>query len=86
MPEVNQFTYKYDEVVTLLIKKAGLHEGKWQLIMNFAMTGANIGSGPNDVVPAAIVGITNIGIQRATPESPAPLTDDAAVVNPASTS
>jgi hypothetical protein len=85
MPEASQYIFKYGEVVELLIKKAGLHEGKWQLIMNFGLTGANVGPGPNDVVPAAILGVTNIGLQRATPESPPALTVDAAVVNPAST-
>jgi len=85
MPEINQYTFPYQEVVEALIKKAGLHEGKWQLTMSFGLSGANVGTTGTDVVPAAIVPITGIGLQKAKADSPAALTVDAAVVNPAST-
>ena len=40
----------------------------------------NVGTGPDDLLPAAIVPVGGIGIQKA--EAPNNLTVDAAVVNP----
>jgi hypothetical protein len=82
MPEINQYTFKYKEVVEALIKQAGLHEDKWQLVMQFGLAGANMGPTPEDVVPGAALAITAIGLQKATPESPEALVADAAAVNP----
>jgi hypothetical protein len=85
MPEVNQYTFKHQEVLELLIKKAGLHEGKWQLIVTFGFTPANMGPTADQVVPGVAVSIQNLGLQKAQPGSPEALTADAAVVNPSST-
>jgi hypothetical protein len=85
MAEVNQYVFKYQEVLEALIKKASLHEGKWQLFMIFGLAAANMGPNPAEVVPGAAVAVTSIGLQRATPDSPVALTIDASVVNPAST-
>ena len=85
MPEINQYMFKHQEVLEALIKKAGLHEGKWQLVVNFGLAGINMGPTAAEIVPGAAVAITGIGLQRATPDSPVALTADAAVVNPAST-
>ena len=83
MPEVNQIFFKYQELVEVMIKKAGLHEGRWQLVMALGLTGANMGPSSADMVPGAAVAITGVGLQKATPESPESLTLDAAKVNPA---
>ena len=85
MPEVNQYTFKYPEVIEALVKMAGLHEGKWQLVMSFGLAAANMGPTAAELVPGAAVAVTGIGLQKATPESPESLTVDAAIVNPAST-
>jgi len=85
MPEVNQYTFKYQEVLEALIKKADLHDGKWQLIMTFGLVAANMGATAAELVPGAAIAVTGIGLQKAGPESPEALTADAAVVNPAST-
>lgn len=85
MPEANQYLFKHQEVLELLIKKAGLHEGKWQLIVAFGFTPANMGTTDDQVVPGVAVGIQNIGLLKAQPESPKALTADAAVINPSST-
>jgi len=84
MPEIKQYTFNYQEVLEALIKKAGLHEGRWQLIMSFGLAGANMGPTPAELVPGAAVAVTSIGLQRATHDSPEVLTADAAIVNPAS--
>lgn len=82
MPEVNQYSFTYKEIAELLVKQAGLHKGRWQIFLSFGLSGANIGPSEDQIVPAAIVGATAIGLLRATPESPPALTVDAAEVNP----
>ncbi len=85
MPEIDQYTFRHREVAEALIKKAGLHEGKWQLVMQFGLAGLNIGPSPGDAVPGAAVGVVSIGLQRAKPDSPESLVADAAAINPPST-
>jgi hypothetical protein len=85
MPEINSYSFKYQEVIEALIKKAGLHEGKWQLTMTFGLAAANMGPNQEELVPGAAVAVTSIGLQKASSESPDVLTADAAAVNPAST-
>ena len=82
MPEINQYQFKYQEVVEALIKQAGLHEGRWQLVMNFGLAAANMGPNNSDLVPGAAVAVAGIGLLRANPGSPPALTADASVVNP----
>ncbi len=84
MPEVTQYTFKYPEVLEALIKKAGLREGRWQLIMTFGLAGVNVGPTPEEMVPGAAIAVASIGLTKATPESPEALVLDASVVNPAS--
>ena len=83
MPETSQVTFAHKEVLELLIKRANIHEGKWMLSVTFAFSGANIGPTPDQVIPAAVVGIQSLGIQKAQPDSPDSLVLDAAIINPA---
>jgi hypothetical protein len=85
MPEVDQYSFSYQEILELLVKKAGLHEGKWQLNLSFGFTAGNMGPTPPELVPGAIVAVTGVGLSRAKPDSPEALTIDAAKANPAST-
>jgi hypothetical protein len=85
MPEASQYTFKYQEVLAALIKQAGLHEGRWQLVMTFGLAAANMGPTDSELVPGAAVAVTSIGLHKASAEAPPALTADAAVVNPAST-
>ena len=82
MAEVNQITFSYKELAEVLVKKEGIHEGLWGIWVEFGVKGANIGSDPErgDLLPAAIIPIVKIGIQRFKEESQ--LTVDAAKVNP----
>lgn len=84
MPEVNQYIFKYQEILEALVKKADLHEGRWQLILTFGIAGANMGPTPADMVPGAAIAVTGIGLQKANQDSPEALVIDAAKVNPAS--
>jgi hypothetical protein len=54
MPEPSQLMFKYQEVLEALIKKADLHEGKWQLILNFGLgvgLGVGFGFGAGNIGP-----------------------------------
>jgi hypothetical protein len=86
MPEVNQFTWSHKELATLLLKEAGIHEGRWFLMMNFSFAGGNFGPSDDQMSPGVVVTTTSIGIQRVLPDqkTPAALTIDAAEVNPVS--
>ena len=82
MAEVKQITFSYKEVAEALVRKEGLHEGLWGIFVEFGIHGANIGTDPEkgDLMPAAIVPILKLGIQRFEEESQ--LTVDASKVNP----
>lgn len=83
MPEASQYLFAHKELVELMIKKAGIHEGKWVLLVNFGFTAINGGPSPDQMVPAAVVGVQSIGIQKAALDSPSGLVVDAGEVNPA---
>lgn len=85
MADPTQFTWRHKELVELLVKEAGLHEGRWWLMVNFAMGPGNFGPSEEQINPGMVVGIGSIGIQREMPDQKAPsgLVVDAAEVNPA---
>jgi hypothetical protein len=78
--ETQQFMFGYQEVVAALIKKQGLHEGIWQLAIQFGIGASNIQNPNGEVAPAAIVPVVKIGLQRVSELSP--LAVDAAKENP----
>jgi len=82
MAEVSMYSFTHQEVAAALVKQQGIHEGIWGIYIEFGFGAGNIGQAPNDtnLVPAAIIPITKIGIQRF-PE-PNNLTVDAEKVNP----
>jgi hypothetical protein len=82
MPEINQVMYKHRELVELLIKHAGLHEGRWILMANFGFSAGNFGPSNDQMSPGAVVALTHLGLQRAQPDTPEEMSVDAAVVNP----
>jgi hypothetical protein len=81
MPEVTQIAFKHAEIVELLIKKQGIHEGIWGLFVKFGLNASNIGPNETELMPAAILGVLEIGLQKFDKESNLAL--DAAKVNPA---
>jgi hypothetical protein len=80
MAEVTQYMYKLKELAVLLLKDQKIHEGHWQLAVNFGFGAANIGQSEAELAPAAVVPVLAIGIQRF-PEK-TPMSVDAAEVNP----
>jgi hypothetical protein len=79
MAQTKQITFSYREVAEALLKKQGIHEGVWGIYIRFGIKGANIGELGEDLTPAAIVPILEIGIQRFETENN--LTVDATQVN-----
>ena len=81
MVQPKEIVFTYQEIVECLLKKQNIHEGLWGLRIGFGLGASNVSMGNEDAyVPAAIVPVTEIGIQRF--EKPSNLTVDAASVNP----
>jgi hypothetical protein len=80
MAEVNQYSFTLKEAAEALIKKQGLHEGLWSIYFEFGLSGATIQDASGQALPAAIVPIIKLGLQRV--EEPTPLSVNAAQVNP----
>lgn len=80
MGEPTQITFKHAEIVELLLKKHGIHEGIWGLFIKFGLNASNVGPTEAEVMPAAIIAVLEIGLQKFDKESNIAL--DAAKVNP----
>lgn len=87
MAEIKTLTLSHKEVVEALIKFQDIHEGIWQLYIEFGIAAANVGvgkdqAGKDQASPAAIVPVQKIGLHKVDEENPLSL--DASKVNPAS--
>jgi hypothetical protein len=80
MVESNQIVYTYKELATLLVKDRGIHAGFWGIYAKFAFQALNLGRTPSDLLPAAIIPILEIGLQKFDKETN--LSVNAAEVNP----
>jgi hypothetical protein len=81
MPETNQLIFSFKEIVTALIKAHDIHEGIWGLFVNFGISAQNIGPNENELRPAAMIPILQLGLLKFDKETN--LSVDAAKVNPA---
>lgn len=80
MAEVKQYIFSYKEIAQALVEKMDLHEGHWGIYMEFGIQGANVGRGEDEWIPAALIPVLKVGIQRF--DKPNSLTVDASQVNP----
>jgi hypothetical protein len=80
MSEVSSYNFNHKEVVEALIKHQQLHEGIWQLTVEFGMAAQNIGANEQELKPVAILAILKLGLLRVEKESS--IAADAAKVNP----
>ena len=80
MAEPIQIAFTHKEVVEALLKRQGIHEGLWGICVRFGIKGANVGASDSDLMPAAIVPVLQIGLQKVQKETN--LSVDAAKVNP----
>lgn len=83
MAEIDQYTFTHSEVVAALIKEQGIHEGIWNLVVEFGLAAVNMGPSEDQLFPTAIVPVQKIGIVRG--DKLSKLSVDAATVNPAIT-
>ncbi len=83
MAEPRQLTFSYQELAEILVKQQGIHEGLWGIYAEFGLGAANVPA-PGGSVPAAVIPLQRMGIQKFDIEVEG-LTVDAAVVNPATT-
>lgn len=67
------------QLAELLVKHYGLHEGLFNLVIEFKIGVGPVGKEPN-TIPGATVGFAKVALARA--DSPGPATIDAAKVNP----
>lgn len=68
------------EVATLLVRHYGYHEGMWDVAIELAIGLGPMGPSPDKLLPSAIIGVSRIGLQKATKAGIS--TVDAAEVNP----
>ncbi len=80
MAKAKQYIFSYQEVAEALVKQSGLREGLWGIYVKFGIQAANLGSPGTQLVPAAVIPILNLGLQRFEEENS--LTVDASKVNP----
>ncbi|AGX88413.1 hypothetical protein Cenrod_2354 [Candidatus Symbiobacter mobilis CR] len=69
------------EVAELLVKKYGLHEGLYDLLLEYQFAFGNFGPTPAQITPGAMIGLAKLGLTRV--DKLGPLTVNAAQVNPA---
>ncbi len=83
MAEIKSLEFSHKEVAEALVRYNNIREGLWGISIRFGIQGANIGATPGgEIIPAAIVPILNIGLQRF--DKPNNLTVDASVLGPLS--
>lgn len=69
------------ELTSILIKHYGLHEGRYDLLIEYQIGVGPVGPDPTKLVPGVMFGIGRIGLLAANGEGPTSV--DASVVNPA---
>src|SRR5205807_9861499 len=80
MTEATQISYKHKDIVELLIKDSGIHEGILGLFVRFGLGASNVGTNDIELQPAAIIPVLEIGLQKFDKETN--ISVDAAKVNP----
>lgn len=80
-----QYKYSHKELVAIMLKDAGIHEGFWNLSVDFRLGAGAFGPTPDEVAPSGFVSIDMIGIQRVSLQEGQPippLTYSAEELNP----
>lgn len=69
------------ELAAVLVKHYDLHDGKYDLLLEFQIGMGLVGPGPKALTPGAMIGISKIGLIKSTADGPT--TVNAADINPA---
>jgi len=71
------------EITEILIKSQRLHEGLYNLSVQFQIAVGAVGPSPETISPGAIIGITRIGLAKTEEKNANINTVNAAEINPA---
>lgn len=71
------------EVTEVLVKHYGLHEGLYDLYLEYRLGFGNVGLSQDDLLPSAVVGIYKLGVTQVS--AMGPMTVDVAKANPLKT-
>ncbi len=86
MATPTQFSVTHKELVELVIKHVGIHEGRWVLSIGFAISPGVFGPNADQLNPGVAVVVNQISIQREQlgqqPPAANSIVVDAAIVNP----
>jgi len=75
-----EFTFNHEELMSMMLQQADVHDGLWAFSVNFKLGAGVIGASEKEVAPTGFVSVEALGIKRV-PEM-APLVFDAAKLNP----
>lgn len=70
------------ELGALLVKHYGLHEGLFDVSVEFQIAIGSMGPTPTKVYPSAMIGVSKLGLSRTSADKAGPKTIDASAVNP----
>lgn len=79
-PDVVDQPLSRRDLTELLIKQYGLHEGHYELLVEFMIGSGNMGPTPETSAPSAVVSFSKVGLIKMS--EPSLLSLDATVVNP----
>ena len=77
-------SFSHEELLAILLKSAGIHEGLWMLSINFGLSATNMSksnNGEENLRPCVMAFVENFGLMRVE-RALKGLTLDAAIVNP----
>ncbi|HLA77796.1 MAG TPA: hypothetical protein VJU18_09475 [Vicinamibacteria bacterium] len=74
-----QITFQFKELAAVLARESGVRKGHWGLYVRFGLGAGNVPQSQDELFPAAIVPIVELGIQEF--EAPNSLTVDAATLD-----
>ena len=86
MAEIGQVFFNNAELVEILLKHQGIHEGMWSLAFQLGFSAGAFPVSPTEATPGGAVLIQLVGLQRTAPLMPGQVSVtavDAAKVNPA---
>ena len=84
MTDAIKHSFSHEELLAILLKSAGIHEGLWMLSINFGLSATNMSNsnnGEENLRPCVMAFVENFGLMRVE-RALKGLTLDAAIVNP----
>ncbi|MBI2716932.1 MAG: hypothetical protein HYX37_21165 [Rhizobiales bacterium] len=64
MAQSTQVLFSHRDLIELLIKNAGIHDGRWSLLLNLSVGTGHMAVPPDQTGPGVMVVVTSVGLQR----------------------